>query len=51
MFHLPSLRALKALVEIARSGSAVGSANRLGVSASAVSHSLAELEAQLEPQA
>lgn len=47
MFHLPSLRALKALVEVARSGSAVGAANRLGISASAVSHSLAELEAQL----
>jgi len=47
MSNPPSLRALKALMEVARSGSAVAAANRLGVSASAISHSLSELEGQL----
>ncbi|HVI51569.1 MAG TPA: LysR substrate-binding domain-containing protein [Candidatus Sulfotelmatobacter sp.] len=47
MFQPPSLRGLKALVEVARCGSAAGAANRLGVGASAVSHSLSELEAQM----
>jgi len=43
----PSLRALRVLVEVARSGSAASAASRLGITASAVSHLLAELEAQL----
>lgn len=42
-----SLRALKALVETARAGSAAAAAHRMGISASAISHSLSELEAQL----
>lgn len=43
----PSLRALKTLLEVARAGNAATAAARLGVGASAVSHSLSELEGQL----
>jgi len=43
----PSLRALRALVVLSHTGSAVAAAERLGVTASAVSHLMAELERQV----
>ena len=43
----PSLRALRVLVELTRSGSAQVAAERLGVTASAISHLMAELERQV----
>lgn len=47
MFNTASLRALGFLVELSRTGSAVGAARNLGVTPSAVSHAIAELEKQL----
>jgi len=44
---LPSFRALRALVVLSHTGSAVAAAERLGVTASAISHLMAELERQL----
>ncbi len=43
----PSPRALKVLVEVARAASAARAAERLGITASAVSHILADLEREL----
>lgn len=43
----PSLRALRAFAEVTRSGSIAAASGRLGVSASAVSHLLRDLEASL----
>ncbi len=47
MVTTPSLRSLRAFVEVARTGSRSGAAERLGVTSSAVSHILAELEGQV----
>lgn len=44
---LPSLRALRAFAEVTRAGSIAGAAGTLGVSPSAVSHLLRDLEASL----
>jgi DNA-binding transcriptional LysR family regulator len=44
---LPSLRGIQALVALARTGSARAAAGRLGVTRSAISHRIADLEAQL----
>jgi LysR family glycine cleavage system transcriptional activator len=43
----PSLRSLRALAEVSRTGSAAAAASHLGITASAVSHLLADLERQL----